>query len=91
MVEIKRNFRNKSGSQKVYPEVTLYPPLQHSLASSQRSPKYLIRKKHRADVIFKTRDSDAPWERDRLVTAIHAVLHLRPGPVRHTDTRRLCS
>ena len=26
MVEIKRNFRNKSGSQKVYPEVTLYPP-----------------------------------------------------------------
>ena len=30
-------------------------------------------------------------ERDRHVTAIHTVLHLRPGPVRHTDTRRLCS
>ena len=26
MVEIKRNFRNKIGSQKVYSEVTLYPP-----------------------------------------------------------------
>ena len=92
VVEIKRNFRNKMGSQKVYSEVTLYPPPSTLPRFFPTFAKIFDpQKKHRADVIFKTRDSDAPWDRDRHVTAIHAFLHLRPGPVRHTDTRRLCS